>query len=393
MVNFTEILNTSRESLLENTDIESFERGSIAREIMELYAREASSTFNFLERKFTQGLLSQATGEFLDELGVLVGVSRNTNQRAYGEVTFQIDPVFGKDISELESIVGDTIQFPAGTYVQNRDGTIVYTTTEPFILSNTPTTIPVLAEGSGSYYNVGVGELSNFSFPDNANYENVKDFIIVANNAGITTGSDRESDQNYRFRITQSFQDHAKANEAAIRIAALSVPGVSDVFIRNFDNGIGTFTAYIISETPIVSSGVLAAAQEAINQVVAAGIRGIAAVPVYEAVHLEMVVHFEPNTSAGNKDSIINNANSAVVDYINNLNLGEDLIVNQLINVVLNISDDVSNVEVTLFGRGDYNTSTGKIDNYEPLIIKDQEVDIETKWITNKNLTRICCVN
>ena len=393
MANFTEILNTTRNKLLENTEIESFEKGSIAREIMELYAREAERSFNFLENKFTQGLLSSATGEFLDQLGLLVGIARNTNQRAYGEVTFSIDPVFGKDIVELEAITGEPIQFPTGTYVQNRDGSIVYTTTEPFILTNSPTIIPVLAEGSGSGFNVGVGELSRFVFPENTSYDNIKDFILVTNNAGITTGSDNENDQNYRFRITRAFQDHAKANEAAVRIAALSVPGVSDVFIRNYDSGIGTFSVYVVSESPIVSDGVLAAVQEAVNQVAAAGIRGIAAVPSYEAIHLEIVLHFESATSEGDKDLAVNNANSAVVDYINNLLLGQDLIVNQIVNVILNISNDIKNVEITIFGRGDYNATTGKIDNYEPLIIKDQEIEVDAKWVTNKNLCRICCIN
>jgi len=250
----------------------------------------------------------------------------------------------------------------------------------------------VVANANGSNSNVGPGELSRYILPSNTTLQNIVDYVIVSNSTVIDSGSDVESDDDYRFRIINAFQDSAKANKIAVKLAALSVPGVIDAYVTNFYNGIGTFNVSIVSESPIASEGILAAAQEAVNQVTAAGIRATVDAPEYEAAHMKIVVSFKRTATDGDKSTITNNINSVIVDLINNLDIGSPLIVNNVIATAFAVSDLIQNVEIIQFGRGTYNSTTGTIDDYEPLVLSDQSIDFATKWVTNKKLLEVCCV-
>jgi uncharacterized phage protein gp47/JayE len=272
--------------------------------------------------------------------------------------------------------------------VKNDDGTIVFSTTDDVTLSDDEAVVPVLASSTGSFYNVAAGQITLFD--TDPFFDRIKDFIIVKNDAPIETGSDTESDDNYRYRIINSFANSAKANEIAVRLACLSVPGVSNVYIKNLEHGIGTFGIYVLSESPVVSDGVITAVQEAVNQTAAVGVRGVVSTPNYEAVHLQIHTYFEAGVSTAEKDSICTDAANIVVDYINNLDLGEDLIMNVVISKVIDSSTKIKNLEILLFGRGDYNKETGVIENYEALVSSDQSIDADTKWVTNRKLTDVC---
>jgi hypothetical protein len=116
----------------------------------------------------------------------------------------------------------------------------------------------------------------------------------------------------------------------------------------------------------------------------------VVSTPAYEAVHIQVYLYFESGVSTADKDNICDNASNIVIDYINNLDLGEDLIVNSIIAKIIDSSSKIKNLEIMLFGRGDYNKDTGIIENYEALVASDQTIDADTKWVTNRKLTDIC---
>ena len=387
---YLDTLNEGRRRLLNNTDIDTFSRGSIARELLEAVSQESRQAYTYLDSKVANILVTNATGEYLDALGKLVGVERNSGARGFGESQFYLDSDFSVTVQELQDEVNeDEIVFPAGTTVRDKSGNISYTTTEPATITNDGTTVPIVATGTGSDYNVATGELTEYDLSI-SDYRSIEDFILVRNNAPIDNGSDTESDENYRYRITHAFQNNAKGNLMSVRLACLSVPGVSDIYLRNFEPGIGTFSVYVISESPIASKGLLEGVQEAINQTASVGVRGIATVPDYEAIHLGLVFIFEEGTSPKDKDRESLQIRRAVIDYINNLDVGEGLVINRVIDIAYNTSGSLKDVSIEQFGRGKYNHEEGIIDSYQPLIITNQEADRNTKFVTNKRLVEEC---
>ena len=397
---YSNFFSNVRNKLLTRTDISTIKPGTIARELIDSFVIETMNSYSILNSQITQSLISEATGPFLDELGLLVGVSRESAKTPYGEVTFYIDARLNKTVSDivilLENegvvLVDGVIIISQGTIVSNGED-IEYRTTEDVILSDAGTTVPVVAMATGSGYHVGTGELNDYDLIHNPELMPIKDFVLVKNNSPISNGADVDDDETYRFRITNSFEGHAKANEMAIRLAALSVPGISDVFIRNYEYGIGTYGIYVITETPVASDGVLSAAQEVINMVTASGIRGVVTTPDYEAVHMEIQVAFVPTATAGQQDDVIRQAEDEVIDYINNLGVGEDLIIDEVRTVIMNTSDLIRSLEVLQFGRGKYNRQHGVVDNYDRLLLNNQHIPITTKWVTNARLINLCSLS
>ena len=84
---------------------------------------------------------------------------------------------------------------------------------------------------------------------------------------------DSESDDDYRYRISQQCLTLATSNETAIRLAALTTDGVYDVKLKPFAMGTGTFTVIIILESNVDSDVVLKNVTNNINETVGYGIR------------------------------------------------------------------------------------------------------------------------
>src|SRR5207253_9685462 len=62
--------------------------------------------------------------------------------------------------------------------------------------------------------------------------------LPVTNNFGLVGGRDAESDDDYRSRLSRKVQSSAAANEAALRLELLEIPGIQDVV---FERQAGAF--------------------------------------------------------------------------------------------------------------------------------------------------------
>jgi len=397
-MDFAEILSDGQRRILRDTQITTLAPGSIARELLEIYATEASRSYGRLNRLFSESFISNAAEERLDELGKLVGMIRQEAAVPFGQITITIDPDSEMTLNDLKTLLFnngvlssefDDIILPAGISLSNQTGDSGFYTSDNITLSEEEAVGPITSESSGAIANVGPGEITVIDL-ENTEYASIARYLIVKNDAPIDNGQDDEDDDNYRYRIVNALQSHARGNIIAIRLSALEVPGVNDVFIRNYESGIGTFNVYVVSESPVVSNALLNAVQEAVNVAASAGIRGIATNPDYEAVHLSVRLRFEQNTASASKDLAINVTNSDIVNYINNLDLGERLTLDQIRKTIFESDSTITDIEFLKFGRGDYNTADGIIDNYEPLVFNDQLIPVTTKWVSNKRLVEVC---
>lgn len=155
-----------------------------------------------------------------------------------------------------------------------------------------------------------------------------------------------ESDDNYRYRITQQTSTMSKANETSIRLACLSVEGVKDVILRQFEKGAGTFTAYIITDSLTPSSTILDSVKVAINDVKAFGITAeIKALKIIN-VNAKLWLTLASGTMPAEQATIKYNAAQAGIKYLNNIISGETFSVSELIATVIKASTKIQNVEV-----------------------------------------------
>lgn len=152
-----------------------------------------------------------------------------------------------------------------------------------------------------------------------------------------------EADDVYRGRIAKQVTNLERANELAVRMALYSVNGVQDVHLSQFTHGSGSFTAFIITETAVPSDSILSECRKALADVVAYGIRynveGPDLVPVEIGIKLIMT-----NNGEASKE-IMTECKNRVRDFINSRGIGEELIYNEIVEIVMSASEEIYDME------------------------------------------------
>lgn len=170
-----------------------------------------------------------------------------------------------------------------------------------------------------------------------------------------------EDDETYRARIIRSFPHRGVSDEAAIREAALSTPGVREVRIVPYTHGTGSFTLQVLADnlTPDGIASTLESVRQTITPLLPAGIYA----NVVHAKLLPVQVTLLPVDEQGRpvSSSVAEQVRQAVIDYVQNLRMGEELIALRLAAAAL--VSGVSDVSVTRLAVDD---AVSLADNYRP---------------------------
>jgi uncharacterized phage protein gp47/JayE len=158
--------------------------------------------------------------------------------------------------------------------------------------------------GSQSNAPNGVFIRHNFTNYAQANFGS----LLVTNNYGITGGRDQETDDDYRYRIHLKLISPSGANQAALQLQLLTVPGIQDVV---FDSQAGTFYCYVYAITPLASASVLSAAQNAINNFVAFPLTGAVLNPDLVGISLSTTITLTAGSSATDQSTAVAQAIAA----------------------------------------------------------------------------------
>jgi uncharacterized phage protein gp47/JayE len=135
-------------------------------------------------------------------------------------------------------------------------------------------------------------------------------------------------------------------NETAVRLAALSVPGVADVSMVPFVRGLGTFAVYIKSLEARVSDELVDAVQQTIDTVQSFGNRGYALKPKEIGIEMILSLTYRESITSRDRAAINRDVVGTMYDYINNLDIGEDFIINEVVQRVMQVDDRIKNVGV-----------------------------------------------
>ncbi|GAG33225.1 unnamed protein product, partial [marine sediment metagenome] len=242
---------------------------STARTILELVGADLGNLWDTMNFLLKQGFLSTATGEALDKIGRLLSEPRAGSKRALELSTsnfrIYLDETFASSISDLirryftdrdkevlfdagiaDSATNPTqITIPEGLTITAENGQASYTASNNLILTNDQLFdyTPLVSNGLGSSFNVGANVLINHNISAlTPQLAKVAAAFKCTNSMPIRSGGDSETDDNYRFRLSQKVVSAVKGNEAAIRRAVLTVPGVIDMALIKRTHGGGTFT-------------------------------------------------------------------------------------------------------------------------------------------------------
>ena len=194
----------------------------IARGIIELFAWGLWQLYKFLEVVHRQAIPLEATGEWLDTHAAQVDEKRKPATKARGNVLF------------LRGDGTGNIRIPAGRIVRtlpDGKGDIYrYVTDELAVLPEgvASVAVPATAEEYGRGANAAVGQICELATP-------VEGISGVTNTADglLEEGADAENDASLQRRYVLTWQSKAGVTRAAYEAAALSVPGVVDVYVAD----------------------------------------------------------------------------------------------------------------------------------------------------------------
>lgn len=158
---------------------------------------------------------------------------------------------------------------------------------------------------------------------------------------------DGESDDNYRYRICHQVYVVAGCNLTALRLELLSIDGVRDVIFTPYTFGTGSFSVYVVPEAGVVLDTLLQAVQKKLDEKIAYGIRAQALEPILLPVDIKIRLVF--SQAAQNKEIVVTQVQKAVWEYIANLRPGKKIIISELVQRIMDVSEDIMDMEIYYF--------------------------------------------
>lgn len=335
--------------IIDSTNVTRSSPGSKTKALVDAVSKKMGRMYSTFDLNFGQAFLDGASGRWLDFFGDMFGVERlgeiPARQSALDRnMKFYVNAGTFGDINR-----GSSINIPSGTVVSTQSGGqgIKYTTTVATVLASSASEgyVSIQSVSTGDSGNVGKSQLRYHDFTTYSDYQN--DTLKVVNEADIVNGANLETNANYKFRIANRITEVENANDLAVRLAALAVPGVADIVFIPFHRGIGTFDIIIKAVTPTASDGLISSTQAAIAGVTSTGIVPRARAPVEVGLSLVGTLTYKRQLSSEEERNILNSVTTNVTNYINSLDIAEEFIVQEVLERVLSTSDLIKKVGST----------------------------------------------
>lgn len=413
--NYLNVVQDGRIRLENNSPVNNFNAQGTSKALIDIMGLEMEKLYDDLEFVYTAIDPTRAIGSDLDKIGFLVGERRAAASTASDYSTtnfyFYIDPRLNWNLQALikrnysseerDVLISngfltvdsfnepEALIIPQGTQAANADGTIVYTIIEDVVItSQSEAYVGVIASSIGPANNVETNVLINHNLAEIPELRKISHFLKCSNRFPIQNGSYSLTDEEYRYNIATA-RAAIRTNELSIKRAALSIPGVRDILFEKNKFGNGTVSIIVDGISPLVGDGLITAVTEKLQQEMSYGDVVFVDKPMYLGVELQFDITVEPGVS--NSDSLRNSARDRVIQYINDLPIGGQIIWNQIVSLVIDIPGILDFIP-RLFKYGEYD-SFYKI-NRKQIILRfvNQQAQFDEKWYTDTGLITCCAV-
>jgi len=338
---------------LKDSGINFLPRGSKAQAVARALSKEFDIAYRFFDSNFDAAFLNNATGDLLEALGVLFGVRRITARRAVVS-TFEQNIAFyvNSSIAFGDINSGSDFIIPAGTMIQTPDiisgqPRIEYQILSDVTCRSTDTVAFAAAEAlvDGSSSNLGRHSLIEHNFTGYTDAAN--ESLKVTNRFGIINGTDREPDSRLRARISIAATALQAGNLAAIRFALLAVPGVVDIRLLRYHDGIGTVGAFIAGQDNEITPSLLAQGQASVNNYTSGGEVVTVYSPNRVGVEFQTHVNLSREITVNERSQIERKLLDNVNTLFTGLAIGDDIPIGNLVtamqrsdNLIVNFGTD-----------------------------------------------------
>ncbi|MBP5163198.1 MAG: baseplate J/gp47 family protein [Spirochaetales bacterium] len=279
----------------EETGIRNNKSTGVLRGIFETFAKVIHQIYRkFLNPIYKRTNLDSADGDWLDQWGLLSGITRKAAAKTRGNVTLSAYQNGSIEAGTWITVEGTDLRFKVLE-------TTEFSTAASFL-------VPVEAEFAGARYNItdDAGECSKV-IPG-------VDGIVFGEDWITSIGTDDEDDETYRKRIKDLWNSIKNNNPPSLyEYYALSVEGVKSIRLIRTPRGYGTVDIIVVAENGLPSQQLLDAVYQAIydHDLVCQDLRTLAP----ETVSTTVTVEYRGAATA-------NEIQEAVLQYIYSLGVG-----------------------------------------------------------------------
>ncbi len=348
----TQLNSDSLQYLAENTNITYLAPGSISRGLVEATNAEISRLQEYIFSNQSNCYITTAAGYYLDLIGEMLGVKRlparagSVNASDQNIQFYVTNGILGDALPDPGNLNQGKI--PSGTSISTTDGTITYRTIEDtyFPRGYKSVFVSAISDKIGEQYKVGRGKLLQHNAGVGA---------FVTNLKSIDNAAAAETDAEYRYRLVNSVASRPTSNELAIRLAVLGASDISNVVLQQYARGAGTFDALLVPVGNSVSFASSEGVRRSIEAVSAFGVSARVKQPDYVFFRISIQLIPQDGANLGAVDASRIRAKNAVLDYIDTIKLGGELIINRVRAAVIDsVGDrikDINIVDLSLNGR------------------------------------------
>jgi uncharacterized phage protein gp47/JayE len=325
----SDVIARLQASLGSNTD---FSDGSTLKTIIESLMEEMDIQYWQLEQAYNSGHIDDTIDADLDKLVALLGIIRNPASNAIGTVTF----------SRSTAAIANYF-IPAGTLVQtlkDASGISVQFTTlnnATLLSGNSTVDVNVSCTQSGLIGNIAASTISIINTPANG-------IESVTNSNPMSGGEEIESDTDLRERTKHILDTSGLGTVDALKFKIKIISGVKEVSVVDLARGIGTVDIIVLTDTiPMITDK-----RNEINTIIAAtkaaGIDIVLSEPAVVSINVSVALTLLDGYIVSDLTTIVT---TAITDYINNLDIGQTLILNQLRKSILNSSVHILDINIS----------------------------------------------
>jgi len=343
-----DIVSDALDHLSRSTNITQLAPGAKARFILDSVAEEQAGQHATFDSNLLQAFIKYADGKFLDFFGDMMNLPRREPSHAEAtdeNIMFYVSTGTFGDLNG-----GADITIPVGTTIQTvpYEGSVITPGIENQAIISYSTTEQVVAEAGQQFVYVSarsVLEGRNSDVPRNVlnQHDFVSYLLFSTSNTGlkctnryaISNGEDRETDDSYRFRLSEVFEARNLSIYAAIRLAAISVPGVADIKPVMAEQGPGTYSLYVKSLTPTTSPRLLAEVTAACQSVTSFGVRPFVLAPSPIGLEFVAAVTWNPRATTAQIAEGYKDMRNALENFLNNTGIGEAVYFSDIIDILL----------------------------------------------------------
>jgi uncharacterized phage protein gp47/JayE len=345
-----EIVSSALSDLSRYSNITRLTPGAKARLLLDIVSKEQGNQHQVFDENILQVFLKYADSKFLDFFGDMMNLPRREATHAFVE---DENFMFFVNSGTFGSINGGSnFLIPAGTLVFTTQiitnvvtpgiepqPVIRYVTTEDITAFSNLSYVyaPIRASIEGSESRVERGLLQNHNFT--GYLSSSTNPLKCTNKYSISNGDERESTESYRYRLQNIFKARQLAIPMAVRLAALSVPGVSNVKEVLCEQGPGTASLYVLTSTPTTSQSLLEEVNSIVAKVTGLGNRIFVLAPEPLGIELICAVNWSTKATADDISRGYIRMRDSLSNRLGRVDMGEEVTFADLRDTILNSSE------------------------------------------------------